>query len=106
MHAVELALDHGHSVVALIRGGPNALPRSLKNHPNAWKSLKVIKGDATVLEDLKQAAEGSDAVLNCLGGKSSLKPTIASDSTKVLNLRYSRAVTECVSYWSVSFLKR
>jgi uncharacterized protein len=83
LHAAELALEHGHSVVVLIRGGPNALPRSLKEHPSAWTALKVIKGDATVLEDLKQAAEGSDAVLNCLGGRSSLKTTIAGDSTKV-----------------------
>lgn len=82
-HAAKIALDHGHSVVVLIRQGPNALPESLKQHPSAWNHLKVIKGDATNLEDLKQATDGSDAVLNCLGGRSNLKTTVAGDSTKV-----------------------
>ena len=86
-HAAKIALDHNHSVVVLVRGGPNALPPSLKHHNNAGSNLKVFKGDATNLDDLKQATNGTDAVFNALGGRSNLKTTVAGDSTKVSLVR-------------------
>jgi NAD(P)-dependent dehydrogenase (short-subunit alcohol dehydrogenase family) len=85
-HACKLALDHGHLVIALVRGGPNALPDAIKAHPSAGSQLRVIKGDATNVEDLKQATAGSDAVLSCLGGRNNLKTTVAGDSTKVRHI--------------------
>jgi hypothetical protein len=81
-HAAKKALDNNHTVVALVRGGPYALPPSLKQHVNA-ENLKVVKGDATNTEDLKEATKGSDAVLSFLGGRGSMKVNIARDCTKV-----------------------
>jgi putative NADH-flavin reductase len=80
-HAAKKALDNNHTVVALVRGGPDALPPSLK-HVNT-ENLKVVKGDATNTEDLKEVTKGSDAVLSFLGGRGSMKVNIARDCTKV-----------------------
>lgn len=84
-HAAKTALDHGHTVVVLVRGGPNAVPDSVTKHPQAER-LTILTGDATDVDDLKRATEGSDAVLNLLGGRGNIKTTILSDSTKVRNL--------------------
>lgn len=82
-HAAKKALDNNHTVVTLIRGGPDALPPSVKQHVNAEKNLKVVKGDATNAENLKEATKDSDAVLSFLGGGGRMKVTIARDCTKV-----------------------
>jgi putative NADH-flavin reductase len=82
-HAAKKALDNDHIVIALVRQGPDALPLPLKQHPNAEKNLRVVKGDATKLDDLKEATKGSDAVLSFLGGRGSMKTTIARECTKV-----------------------
>jgi uncharacterized protein YbjT (DUF2867 family) len=84
-HAAKKALDNGHIVIVLVRGGADVLPSYLKNHAKATENLKVIKGDATNKDDLKAATQGSDAVLNMLGGRNNLKTTIARDSTKALH---------------------
>jgi putative NADH-flavin reductase len=82
-HATKKALDHGHSVVVLVRRGVFGVPDSVKRHENAVRQLNVIEGDATNLENLKEATDGSDAVLSFVGGRGNLNTTIASDSTKV-----------------------
>jgi uncharacterized protein YbjT (DUF2867 family) len=84
-HAAKKALDNGHTVIVLVRRGVFAVPDSVKRHENAVRQLNVIDGDATNPENLKEATDGSDAVLSFLGGRGSLKTSIASDSTTVLH---------------------
>lgn len=82
-HAAEKALDNGHIVFVLVRRGVFGVPDSVKQHENAVRQLHVIEGDATNPENLKEATDGSDAVLSCLGGRGNLKTKITGDSTKV-----------------------
>ena len=88
-HAAKKALDHGHTVFVLVRRGVRAIPDSVKRHANAPRHLNVLEGDATNPENLREATEGSDAVLSFLGGRGNLKTTIASDSTRVQHLKKS-----------------
>lgn len=85
-HAAKKALEHGHNVFVLVRRGVIAVPESVKRHANAIRQLNVIEGDATNLEHLREATEGSDAILSFLGGRGNLNNTIASDSTWVCNV--------------------
>lgn len=82
-HAAKKALDNGHVVFVLARRGIISVPDSVKKHPNAQRQLNVLEGDATNANDLKDATQGSDAVLSFLGGRGKLKTTVVSDSTKV-----------------------
>ncbi|WP_168207741.1 NAD(P)-dependent oxidoreductase [Spirosoma sp. KCTC 42546] len=63
---VKLALEAGHRVTAIVRN-PAALAQQ---HPN----LRVVKGDAMVLETFSTQVQGHNAVVSCLGVKK-LKPT-------------------------------
>lgn len=83
-HAVVQALDKGYTVVVLVRKGRDALPSTITNHPKAQEHLKVITGDATNRENLIEATNGSEAVLNFLGSRGALKTTVTTDATKVL----------------------
>jgi uncharacterized protein YbjT (DUF2867 family) len=80
-HAARKALDNGHQVVVLVRGGVDALPNNVKRHANAGDNLTVIKGDATNVDDLTKATDGCDAVLICVGGGP--KTTVVSQCVKV-----------------------
>jgi uncharacterized protein len=84
-HATKRALDNGHVAVVLVRRGPEALPESVRGHEKAEQCLKVVKGDAMNDEALKEAVDGSDAVLNFLGGRGDTKTTIMGDVTKVFD---------------------
>lgn len=66
LHAVNSALEQGHTVAALSRS-TEAYPQ----HPN----LKIVKGSATHPDDLKTAIANADAVLVTLGTGMSTKPT-------------------------------
>jgi putative NADH-flavin reductase len=87
-HAAKKALDNGHVVVLLVRRGPNSLPDSVRKHEKAGTHLKIITGDVRNEEELKEATEGSDAVLNFLGGGKDRNTTIVGDTTKVWALVY------------------
>jgi NAD(P)-dependent dehydrogenase (short-subunit alcohol dehydrogenase family) len=88
-HAAKKALDHGHNVFVLVRRGVRSIPEFVQRHANAHRHLNVLEGDATNPENLREATEGSDAVLSFLGGRGNLKTTIASDSTRVQHLKKS-----------------
>lgn len=57
-HAIPFALEKGYEVVALVR---NPAKISLKND-----RLTIVKGLPTVIEDVRKAMVGCDAVLNLL----------------------------------------
>lgn len=57
-HAIPFALEKGYEVVALVR---NPAKISITND-----RLTIIKGLPTVIEDVRKAMEGCDAVLNLL----------------------------------------
>lgn len=57
-HAIPFALEKGYEVVALVR---NPAKISLKND-----RLTIVKGLPTVIEDVRKAMAGCDAVLNLL----------------------------------------
>lgn len=82
-HAIVKALDKGHTVVALVRKGQDALPNTVKDHPKAEQLLKVITGDATNRDNMVEATKGTEAVLNFLGSRGALKTTVTADATKV-----------------------
>ena len=82
-HAIVKALDKGYTVVALVRKGRDALPSTVKDHPKAEQLLKVITGDATNRDNLIEATNGSEAVLNFLGSRGALKTSVTTDATKV-----------------------
>jgi uncharacterized protein YbjT (DUF2867 family) len=82
-HAVVKALDRGYTVVVLVRKGRDALPSTINNHAKAQEHLKVITGDATNRENLIEATNGSEAVLNFLGSRGAMKTTVTTDATKV-----------------------
>jgi len=81
-HAAKKALDNGHQVVVLVRGGVDALPGNVKSHAIAGENLTVVKGDATNVDDLTKATEGCEAVLVCVGGGP--KTTVVSQCVKIL----------------------
>ena len=83
-YAIVKALDKDHTVVALVRKGRDVLPSTVKDHPKAEQLLKVITGDATNRDNLIEATNGSEAVLNFLGSRGALKTTVTADATKVL----------------------
>ena len=66
--AVEIALQSGHKVTALLRN-PAKLAIS---HPN----LQIIKGDVMRPETFEDHLEGKDAVISALGTNTIRKPTI------------------------------
>lgn len=82
-HVIVKALDKGYTVVALVRKGRDALPSTVKDHPKAEQLLKVITGDATNRDNLIEATNGSEAVLNFLGSRGALKTSVTTDATKV-----------------------
>jgi len=66
--AVEIALQAGHKVIALLRN-----PAKLAiTHPN----LQIIKGDVMSPETFEDYLEGKDAVISALGTNTIRKPTI------------------------------
>lgn len=58
-HVLDLALQRGYEVVALVRDS-----RSIATSSG---QLKVIQGDTTNLDDIRRAIQGCDAVLSTLG---------------------------------------
>ena len=72
---VELALDEGHSVTALVRD-PQRLPIS-------HEQLSVMTGDILDPESVQRAAEGQDAVCITIGINPTRKPvTVFSEGAK------------------------
>jgi putative NADH-flavin reductase len=61
------ALDHGHSVRALVRN-PNRMPLVNAN-------MRLVLGDVLDRESVTKTLLGSDAVLSCLGQRNLLKNT-------------------------------
>ncbi|MUT67907.1 NAD(P)-dependent oxidoreductase [Paenibacillus sp. NEAU-GSW1] len=72
LQVVRQALKAGHEVTAYVRD-PKRLVFGA--HPN----LKVIEGDALYLGYVKQAIEGQDAVINCIGSRGTGETTLMSD---------------------------
>ncbi|PQA93052.1 epimerase [Chryseobacterium shigense] len=75
LQAVKQALKKGHSVTAL-----STNTDQLPDHPQMIK----IKGNATSFADLKNAIQGSDAVLITVGTKNKKATTLFSDIAKTL----------------------
>jgi putative NADH-flavin reductase len=66
--AVELALEAGHNVTAMLRN-----PAKLViTHAN----LQIVKGDVMIPETFEQYFEGKDAIISALGTNTVTKPTI------------------------------
>ena len=63
---VERALAKGHLVTVLVRDG---------NKVESRANVRVLAGDATNLEDVMQAVEGNDAVIDTIGGSTPCKDT-------------------------------
>ena len=63
---VERALAKGHLVTVLVRDG---------NKVESRANVRVLAGDATNLEDVMQAVEGNDAVIDTIGGSTPYKDT-------------------------------
>ena len=57
----QMALQHGHHVIALVR---NAAKLSI--HKDA-KLLKAVVGDALSMQDVSNVVNGADVVVSCLG---------------------------------------
>jgi putative NADH-flavin reductase len=66
-HAVEIALEAGHHVTALLRNPANLT----LTHPN----LEVVKGDVMLPETIEKYLGNKDAVISALGVKEAFKPT-------------------------------
>lgn len=58
-HVLDLALQRGYEVVALVRDGQGITVTS--------GQLRVVQGDTTSLDDIRRAIQGCDAVLSTLG---------------------------------------
>lgn len=71
------ALDAGHEVTALVRGGASRVSVA---HPQ----LSVIIGDATDRQALDNALRGNGAILSALGAGNSLRSDIASRAMSTL----------------------
>jgi uncharacterized protein YbjT (DUF2867 family) len=69
---VQLALAQGHQVRALVRAS-QGLP--------ALEGLELIQGDATSFSSVLAAAQGSEAVISCLGPRPEGDPLICSQAT-------------------------
>lgn len=83
---VTLALDEGHRVVALTRNA--------SRFPFVHERLTVVEGDASSHADVREALQGVDAIVHCLGigGKGKGQPTsVVSDSVKVVLDEMERA---------------
>ena len=75
-HVVQLALQCGHNVTALVRHAGKLSP--VADH------LKVVVGDALDPTALQLAVAGQDAVIYALGAKPLGETTFFSDSTRML----------------------
>lgn len=63
-NVLRLLLERGDSVVALVRDGSRiCLPEAFCHSPQ----LTIRKGSLFSLDDIRQAAQGCDAVVNCAG---------------------------------------
>ena len=83
---VTLALDEGHHVVALTRNA--------SRFPFVHERLTLVEGDASSHADVREALQGVDAIVHCLGigGKGKGQPTsVVSDSVKVVLDEMERA---------------
>uniref|UniRef100_A0A7S2K8N6 NAD(P)-binding domain-containing protein n=1 Tax=Leptocylindrus danicus TaxID=163516 RepID=A0A7S2K8N6_9STRA len=61
---IDLALDRGHYVKALVR-----TPSKLSNIEDS--NLEIVKGDSTCLDDVKRVVRGTDVLVSCVGNKGS-----------------------------------
>jgi putative NADH-flavin reductase len=75
LQTTRLALERGHDVTTLSR---RVVP-----HPDHAK-LNRVQGSATNPSDVRDAVEGTDAILVTLGVKSPFATTLFSDSARVL----------------------
>jgi uncharacterized protein YbjT (DUF2867 family) len=75
-HAMEMALAAGHQVRALARD-----PAKLATKHAA---LTVVKGDATITEDVQTLVAGCDAVIACLGPPHLKKTTLRQDAARAI----------------------
>ncbi len=74
-HLVEMALDAGHDVTAILRD-PSAVTTK---HPR----LVLAKGRATMEADLEPVVAGKDAVLSAIGPRSAKEP-VCGDAARAL----------------------
>jgi uncharacterized protein YbjT (DUF2867 family) len=64
-HFVNQALEAGYKIKAFVR---NPQKYALSEHQN----VQVVKGDATIYEDVEKAIRGVDVVVSCLGNPKTL----------------------------------
>ena len=74
-HVTDQAIARGHRVTAMVRR-----PQSL--NPDA--RLNIVIGDPLNADDLAKVLPGHNAVISCLGQRSSADATLLQDATKVL----------------------
>jgi len=74
----KIALDKGHTVVALVRN-PSSVPETAK-HPN----LTLVKGDALDPIKVKEVAQNADAILSFIGASSLFSAPVVSPAAKVV----------------------
>ena len=71
---IEQAISSGIEVTAFVRNADNIKVKSDK--------LSIVVGQATKYEDVKNAMEGHDVVISCIGGDGSKVSTTITDITK------------------------
>ena len=74
-HALELALQAGHHVTALLRD-PNAVAETPR--------LRVLRGDATNIADVREAVSGADAVVCAVGAPALSRSRVRSEATALI----------------------
>ena len=87
-HLLEGALAEGHDVTALVRD-----PASLTTK---HEKLTVVKGRATVAEELEPAVAGQDAVVSALGPRSPKDPVCAEVARVLVPAMKKHGVTRLV----------
>jgi len=76
--SAKIALDKGHTVVALVRN-PSSVPETAK-HPN----LKLVKGDALDPIKVEEVVQNADAVLSFIGSSSLFSAPVVSPVAKIV----------------------
>ncbi|XP_077977400.1 flavin reductase (NADPH)-like [Glandiceps talaboti] len=99
-NAVRLALEAGHSVIAIVRNTSKVETK----HEN----LQVVEGNIFSDETLVPHLAGVDAVLSCLGGTTLWKPTLYSESIRPIVSAMRQAEVKrlvCITSWCTTTIR-